>query len=126
MANYFEQNLIFFKFSQTYIIRFIKLWGFQICAYFFSSFSDCSVFSHFVIFNYIKVAKHIWNPCSHLAAEDGGWFPLIEGWMTASLSRIDQGILTQQECYKTFFFVTNREAKKQPNTTFLCHLINQY
>jgi hypothetical protein len=31
----------------------------------------CGVFNNFVIFHQIKVAKHIWEPCCHLAAETG-------------------------------------------------------
>jgi hypothetical protein len=31
----------------------------------------------FVIFHKIKVAKHIWEPRCHLAAEIGNQFPLI-------------------------------------------------
>ncbi len=40
---------------------FLKFYWFQICAHFFSSFSGCWVTSHFVIFHYIKVAKHSWD-----------------------------------------------------------------
>ncbi len=43
---------------------------------FFSSFSGCGV-SKFVMFHYIKVAKHIWEPCCHLEADTGSWSPLI-------------------------------------------------
>jgi hypothetical protein len=45
---------------------------------FLSSFSGCRVFSNFVIFHYIKVAKHIWYPCCHLVAETDNGFPLIK------------------------------------------------
>ncbi len=45
---------------------------------FFSSFSGCWVFSNFVIFHYIKVPKHIFEPCCHLLAEICSWFPIIE------------------------------------------------
>jgi hypothetical protein len=48
------------------------------CAYFFSSLIGCWFFSNFVIFRSIKVAKHIWEPCCHLAAETGSYFPLID------------------------------------------------
>ncbi len=40
---------------------------------FFSSW----VFSNFAIFYQVKVAKHIWEPCCHMAVEIGSWFPLI-------------------------------------------------
>jgi hypothetical protein len=46
---------LFFKFSQRYINTFLKFWGFQICAYFFSSFSGCWVISHFVMFTKLKL-----------------------------------------------------------------------
>ncbi len=32
----------------------------------------------FLIFNLIKVAKHIWDHYSHLAVENAGWFIIIE------------------------------------------------
>jgi hypothetical protein len=32
-----------------------------------------------VIFHYVKVAKHIWEPCCHLAADTGSWFPILLG-----------------------------------------------
>ncbi len=41
VANFVKYNLIVFIFSQTYIKKIIKFLGFQICAYFFSSFSGC-------------------------------------------------------------------------------------
>ncbi len=28
----------------------------------------------FVLFHYIKIVKHIWEPCCHLAAEKGSWY----------------------------------------------------
>ncbi len=33
--------------------------------------------SNFVIFHQIKVAKHIWETCCHLAAETGSCSPFI-------------------------------------------------
>ncbi len=45
---------LFFKFSQTYIKKFLKLREFQICIYFFSSLSGCWVISNFVIFSLNK------------------------------------------------------------------------
>ncbi len=33
--------------------------------------------AHFVIFYLIKVAKHIWNTCSHILAENDSWFIII-------------------------------------------------
>jgi hypothetical protein len=47
---------LFFKFSQTYIKKFLKFEGFQICAL-FSSFCGWWVISDVVIFHLIKVAK---------------------------------------------------------------------
>jgi hypothetical protein len=47
VANFIKQNLTVFKFSQTYIKKFLKVQGFQICAYFFSS--GCGVISNIVI-----------------------------------------------------------------------------
>jgi hypothetical protein len=49
----------------------MKLKGFQICAYFFASFSGCGVISILVIFHLLKVAKDIWDQCCYLAAECG-------------------------------------------------------
>ncbi len=48
----------------------------------FSSFSGCWVFNYFVFFHWIKVSKHIWEPCCHLVAKTGSWFSLIiiESW----------------------------------------------
>jgi hypothetical protein len=63
-------------FKHTYKI--LKFCRFQICAYFFSCFSGCSVRSTFVIFHQIRVSKHISEPCSHLAAETVNLFILIE------------------------------------------------
>ncbi len=62
---------------------------------FFSSLSGCWVFSNLVIFHQIKVAKQIWEPCCHLAAETDSWFPLIVHIPSAKLAPIDrnQGIL---------------------------------
>ncbi len=77
MANIIKLNLIVFKFSQTYIKKCLKFWGFQIRAYFISSFSGCWVISNFANFHLIKVAKQSWDPCYHLAAETGSWFILI-------------------------------------------------
>ena len=44
---------------------------------FFSSFRGCSVISNFYDFSQIKVAKHFWGPCCHLATETGHWITLI-------------------------------------------------
>ncbi len=46
----------------------------------FSSFGDCWVISKFVIFHKMKVAKHIWNTCGHLAAEGGSYFIPTRCW----------------------------------------------
>ncbi len=48
---------------------------------FFSSFSGCWVFSNFVIFHLIKVAKYIRDTYCHLATETDSWFPLIVYWL---------------------------------------------
>ncbi len=39
----------------------------------FSSFNGCWVIDNFVIFQKIKVSKHMFNPCCHLATETGSW-----------------------------------------------------
>jgi len=31
-----------------------------------------------VIFHYVKVTKHIWDQCCHLAAQIGSWYPLTD------------------------------------------------
>ncbi len=56
---------------------FLKLLGFQICAYFFSIISGCQVFCNFAIFHEIKVAKYILEPCCHLESETGSWLILV-------------------------------------------------
>jgi hypothetical protein len=48
-------NLIVFIISQTYIKKFLTFQQFWICAYFFSSFDRCWVFSNFVLFYWIKL-----------------------------------------------------------------------
>ncbi len=45
---------------------------------YFLSIICCWVINNSVIFQKIKVAKHIWDPCCHLAAETGIWFILIK------------------------------------------------
>jgi hypothetical protein len=62
--------LIVFKFSQTYIKKFIKFSEFQICAY-FSLALVVVEFLAIVIFDQIKVARHIWEQYCQLMAETG-------------------------------------------------------
>jgi hypothetical protein len=40
LTNFIKKKMIVFKFNETYIMQFLKLWGFKICDYFFSRFSD--------------------------------------------------------------------------------------
>ncbi len=56
------------QFSKIWRIRNPRL-------FFYFSLSGCWVCGNFVIFHYIKVAEHIWEPRHHLAAEIGNWFP---------------------------------------------------
>ncbi len=58
-----------FKFSPRYIKNNSKIRRVQICANGFAIFNGCWAFSNLVIFHWIKFAKHIWEPCYHLAAD---------------------------------------------------------
>ncbi len=87
--------LLFLNFVKHTSKNVLKFYEFQMCADFFSSLSGCWVFSNLVIFHQIKVAKQIWEPCCHLAAETGSWFPLIVHIPSTKLAPINrnQGIL---------------------------------
>ncbi len=45
---------------------------------FFLSFIGWWVLSNYVIFHYIKVSKHIWDPCCFVVTESGSWFILLQ------------------------------------------------
>ncbi len=65
---FLSKILIVFMFSLTYMKNYMDSKSVLIFLYSFS----CSWFiSNYMIFHKIKVAKHIWGPCCHLAAETG-------------------------------------------------------
>ncbi len=68
--------MIVFKFSQSKHLS--KILRIPNMCLFFCSFSGCWVIINFVILHYIKVAKHIWHQCCHMAAATGSCFPLIK------------------------------------------------
>ncbi len=73
-VNFTYQNLIVSKFGYTYIKKnFQSSKDFRSVLIFFLELQCLFSFlnRNFVIFHRIKVAKHIWAPCCHLAAETG-------------------------------------------------------
>ncbi len=53
-----------------------------------------------MIFDQIKVAKHIWEPCCHLAAEKGRCFPLIVECFTG-MKHEQNWYLNFEKCFIT-------------------------
>ncbi len=85
--------------SHTYIPKFLKFKGFQICSYVFFSVNGCSVINNYMIFHKIKVTKHILDPCCYLVAETGSWFPLVA---TVVVVLMDKLYLTGQTLGRVF------------------------